>query len=221
VTDIALALMGEIVLRARELVAQGANGAAGQTARDAIATEIEQLVDSLKSVANAQYAGRYVFAGSETLTPPYQVGAGDGYAGNAAALRREIGPDVQIDLNVTGQAVIGDASGGLLATLRTVVAHLRAGDTAALQGGDLTAIDAAHETITTARATVGARADRLENAAARLQQVEDTSARLLSETEDADMAKALIDFSMQQAVYQSALKAGANVIQPSLMDFLR
>jgi flagellin-like hook-associated protein FlgL len=31
----------------------------------------------------------------------------------------------------------------------------------------------------------------------------------------------LIDFSMQQAVYQSALKSGANIIQPSLMDFLR
>ena len=35
------------------------------------------------------------------------------------------------------------------------------------------------------------------------------------------MAKTLIDFSTQQAVYQAALKAGAKIIQPSLMDFLR
>jgi flagellar hook-associated protein 3 FlgL len=221
VTDTALGQIGDIALRPRELVVQGANGATGPQARDAIATEIEQLVDSLKSVANAQYAGRYVFAGSDTLTPPYQLGANDTYGGNAETLRREIGPNVQIDLNVTGGAVIGDGSGGLIATLRKVAADLRANDTAALQNGDLSAIDAAHDTIVSARATVGARANRLETAAGRLQEVEDTTARLLSETEDADMAKTLIDFSMQQAVYQSALKAGANVIQPSLMDFLR
>ena len=39
-------------------------------------------------------------------------------------------------------------------------------------------------------------------------------------TEDADMAKTMVDFSTQQAVYQSALRAGAQIIQPSLMDFL-
>jgi flagellin-like hook-associated protein FlgL len=35
------------------------------------------------------------------------------------------------------------------------------------------------------------------------------------------MAKTLIDFSMQQSVYQSALQSGANIIQASLLDFLR
>jgi flagellar hook-associated protein 3 FlgL len=44
---------------------------------------------------------------------------------------------------------------------------------------------------------------------------------MLSNTEDADMAKTLVDFSTQQAVYQSALNAGARVVQVSLLDFLR
>ena len=43
----------------------------------------------------------------------------------------------------------------------------------------------------------------------------------LSNTEDADMAKTLIDFSTQTSAYQAALKAGANIVQTSLMDFLR
>jgi flagellar hook-associated protein 3 FlgL len=34
------------------------------------------------------------------------------------------------------------------------------------------------------------------------------------------MAQTMIDFSTQSAVYQAALKAGATLIQPSLMDFL-
>ncbi len=44
---------------------------------------------------------------------------------------------------------------------------------------------------------------------------------LLSKTEDADMAKTLVDASTQQAVYQSALQAGAKIVQTSLLDFLR
>jgi flagellar hook-associated protein 3 FlgL len=220
-TDSALSQMGDIALRARELLIQGATDSAGPTAREAIATEIDQLADSLKSAANSQYAGRYIFAGSNTLTAPYSLGASDVYAGNGEIVKREIGPGVRVDLNVAGGAVVGNETSGLLFTLRTIAADLRAGNTAALQNADMTALDTAHETITTTRATVGARANRLDAAGARLLQLEEHTRKLLSETEDADMAKALVDFSMQQAVYQSALKSGAQIIQPSLMDFLR
>ncbi|MEA2385870.1 MAG: flagellar hook-associated protein 3 FlgL, partial [Thermoleophilaceae bacterium] len=72
-----------------------------------------------------------------------------------------------------------------------------------------------------ARATVGATTNRLEAADNRLAEVEESAIKLLSDVEDADMAKTLIDFSMQQNVYQSALHAGANIIQQSLLDFLR
>ena len=43
----------------------------------------------------------------------------------------------------------------------------------------------------------------------------------LSDTEDADIAKTLIDLNSQSAAYQAALRAGANIVQTSLMDFLR
>jgi len=42
----------------------------------------------------------------------------------------------------------------------------------------------------------------------------------LSDTEDADIAKTLIDLNSQTAAYQAALRAGANLVQSSLMDFL-
>ena len=35
------------------------------------------------------------------------------------------------------------------------------------------------------------------------------------------MAKTMVAFSMQQSVYQSALRSGANIVQSSLLDFLR
>jgi flagellar hook-associated protein 3 FlgL len=220
VTDTALSKISDSLLRVRDLVVQAANDTSGASARSDIAAEITQLIDSVKAEGNAQYAGRYVFAGSATTTQPYQMGASDAYAGNGEVMKREIGPNVQIDLNQTGIAVLGDTNNGLLKSLRTIVTDLQSNNGTALQNTDLQAIDTAVDTISNAQAVNGASQNRLQTASSRLQEMEQTTTQLLSNTEDADMAKTLVDFSTQQAVYQSALRAGAQIIQPSLMDFL-
>jgi flagellar hook-associated protein 3 FlgL len=89
------------------------------------------------------------------------------------------------------------------------------------RGGDLQALDVNLQRLVQARATVGATTNRLESADSRLQEVEESLTKLLTNVEDADMAKTAVDFSMQQSVYQSALHAGANIVQQSLLDFLR
>jgi flagellar hook-associated protein 3 FlgL len=219
VTDTALASVGDVVLRVRDLTVQAANGATPAADRAVIAREVAQLIDAAKNAGNAQYAGRYVLAGTSTLSPPYSL-ADDAYHGDTEAITREIGPGVRLGINVTGDAVLGDASGGLIKTLRDVQAHLQANDIAALSS-DLAAIDAVHDTVLAARSDVGARTNRLDAAQARLAELEEAGAALLSNTEDADMAKTLVDASTQQAVYQSALRAGAEIVQSSLLDFLR
>jgi flagellar hook-associated protein 3 FlgL len=228
VTETALARITDTVQRARELLVQGASDSAGQPARDAIAAEIDALVQTLKQEANATYGGRHVFSGTATGTAPYALGAADAYAGDASAVVREIGPGVTVQVNVTGADVLGSGQaandGKLLDVLRDVADHLRGGtavDRDALRGTDLARLTSNLEELTRLRSFVGATQNRLETAAGRLGEVEETSMKLLSETEDADMARALVDFSMQQSVYQSALRAGANVIQASLLDFLQ
>jgi flagellar hook-associated protein 3 FlgL len=221
VTDTTLSHISDYVLRARDLVVQGANDTAGPGGRSAIVAELTQIVDSIKSEANTQIAGRYIFSGSATTTKPYALGATDTYAGNTDMMKREIGPGVQIDLNESGSAVIGDSSSGLLKTLRDAITHLNAGDTASLQTTDLAALSSAQDSVINVRAQVGARQTRLDTATSRLQEVEQTQTELLSKTEDADMAKTYVDFSTQQAVYQAALKAGSLIVQTSLLDFLK
>jgi flagellar hook-associated protein 3 FlgL len=221
-TDTALNSISQFTLRARDLLVQGATDTMSQDGRNAIASEIDQLIDSIKTSANTQYAGRYVFGGSQTLTPPYQQGAVDTYAGDTASLKREIGRGVSVDVNIDGLTAVGDGSTGLIAALRKVSTDLRTpGTTAQLQTTDIQAIDDAHDALTNVQAIVGARTNRLESAQDRLSQLEETTTKLLSETEDADMAKTITDYSNQQTVYQAALKAGAAIIQPSLLDFLR
>lgn len=45
--------------------------------------------------------------------------------------------------------------------------------------------------------------------------------QMKSDAEDADQAEVILNYKMAEAVYQAALAAGAKVIQPTLMDFLR
>jgi flagellar hook-associated protein 3 FlgL len=228
VSDAALAKITEAVHRARELTIQGASDSAGPTARKAAAAEIDQLIAAVKQEANASYGGRYVFSGTTTDTAPYSVAGADAYLGNAAAVAREIGPGVSVQVNVIASTLLGNGQGAndglLIDTLRDISQHLKSGtiaDANTLRTTDLKALDTNLDAISQTRATVGATTNRLESADSRLQQVEESSIKLLSDVEDADMAKTYVDFSMQQSVYQSALRAGANIVQQSLMDFLR
>ncbi|SDH19537.1 flagellar hook-associated protein 3 FlgL [Alteribacillus persepolensis] len=71
------------------------------------------------------------------------------------------------------------------------------------------------------RAEMGARLNRVEMIEERLGSQEVIAERIMSENEDADMEKVITDLMSQENVHRAALGAGARIIQPTLMDFLR
>ncbi len=223
-TEAALSSMTDVVHRAKVLVVQGAGDSSSPQSRATVAKEIDQLIGSLKEQANTAYGGRHLFSGTATKTPPYGT-ATDAYQGNPDRIAREIGPGVSLTINTTADEVLGSGQGAaddkLLDTLADIRDHLLSGDTASLQGTDMTRLDAAVDTLLDLRAANGAVGNRLESAEGRLAAVEELATKSLSETEDADMAKTVIDLSTQTSAYQAALRAGANIVQSSLMDFLR
>lgn len=227
-TEAALSRITDIVQRARELLIDGGNDSNGPVAREAIATEIDALTESLKQEANATYGGRYVFAGTATETPPYALGAVDTFAGNTGTVARTIGSGVSVAVNVDVQQLLGDGQGAgdnrLLDTMRDMAEHLRGGtpaDAEALRNTDLARLDTNLDELTRVRAVVGSTSNRLATASRRLDELEESSLDLLSRTEDADMAETLVQYATQKSAYESALHAGANIVQASLLDFLR
>ncbi len=225
--DTALGTMSDVLGRVRELLVQGANDTAGPAERAAMAGEIDQLAESLKQEANVQYGGRSVFAGTATDTAPYALGGADRYQGDAGTITRAIGPGVELPINTDVRALLGDGQAArdnlLLNTLRDISDHLRGGtpaDANALRGTDLQRLDASVDVLNGIRADVGARTNRLAVAGARLSGLALNATRLLSDVEDADMAQTITQYTTQQAAYSAALKAGANIVQSSLLDFL-
>jgi flagellar hook-associated protein 3 FlgL len=232
-TESALDSITGFVNRASSLVLQGANDSADASARNSLADEIDQIIQGIKETANASYGGRYLMSGTATSTPPYKLGADDAYQGDEAGLDptlpgvvREIGPGVTMTINLVGREILGDGranptDGKLLNVLRDVSDHLRANDGAALRGADTTNLQKQLDAVLQVRARNGAMTNRLEAASTRLDQIQGAVTEQLSNTEDADIAKTMIDFNSQSAAYQASLRAGANIVQSSLMDFLR
>lgn len=71
--DSALGSATDILQRIRELGVQGANGVYSKEDRALIATEIEQLLEELVTIANTKFKGKALFGGNETLEDPFKV----------------------------------------------------------------------------------------------------------------------------------------------------
>jgi flagellar hook-associated protein 3 FlgL len=79
----------------------------------------------------------------------------------------------------------------------------------------------AHDHLLTNIAELGGRYRRLELITARFEQDDVNYTRMKSDAEDVELGEAIMLWRMAEAVYQSSLAAGARIIQPTLMDFLR
>lgn len=223
----ALSSIASQVQRVRELVLQGASGIDSSTDLEDIAEEVEQLTEGIKQDADTQYAGQYVFSGTLTGTAPYKAGAEDAYQGNTGTISRAIAPRSSVDVAVQLSSVLGSgeaaSDGKLLDTLRTIAAGLREGTPAAvetLRTTDLHALDANINALTGLQAEAGAVTNQLQLALSRISSLQDATTAQLSNVQDANVAQVSIEFSNEHAAFEAALRAGASIVQESLLEFL-
>jgi flagellar hook-associated protein 3 FlgL len=225
--DTSLSNVMNMLQRAQELTVQASNGAESPTDLSASADEMDQLADAMKQEANTQYNGQYIFSGTATTTQPYSSATGDVFQGNTAPITRQIGPGSSLQVNVDISGLLGSGTsandGKLLNTLRTIAADMRSGNSAGvadLSGNQLTNLQSSLNSLVQLQANAGAAQNRLTLAGDRIQGLQNSDTAALSNDEDVNMAKAVTTFSSEQAAFSAALKAGANIVQSSLMDFL-
>lgn len=214
-SDTALANATGVLQQVRTLVVSATSGTVPQSARNDAASQVQQLQQSLLGAANAQYDGYYLFAGDQTQQPAFTP-AGV-YQGDAGQRRYEIGPGADVTVNVTGAAAFGN----LFKTLGNIVTDLQAGNTSSLSNTDLPALDAGMNQLLDQRAVGGAALQRLTSANTQLMSLQTATDQILSSITDANVAKTIVGYQQQQQSYQLALAAGANLIQQSLLDFLK
>ncbi len=216
--DSTLTSMLDGVRRSRDLMLQGAStGSNGPDAREALAQELTQIRESLIAQANTQHMGRPLFGGTvDGVAYDPTTGA---FMGNAYDVSRAVADGVRVQVNISGPEAFTAGSDDLFTVLDDAITQLRTAP--ASLNTTLGRLDKVMEQMRTALADVGTRYGRVESAMA---EVNDTSIDLqatLSEVENVDIAKAIVDLQMQEVAYQASLGATARVMQPSLLDFLR
>jgi flagellar hook-associated protein 3 FlgL len=224
----AMRSISQSVQRVRELLVQGANGTYNQEDLDTMANQVEQLAEGIKQDANTQYAGQYIFSGTETTTAPYEQGKNDEYKGNEGTISRGVGPGASVTISTNISTLLGNGEaaedGKLLDTLRTIAKNMRSGtpeEREALGSTDLQKIDGNIETLTQLQGTAGSATDQLQTALTRNEDLQTSVAEALSNIDDTNVAAVSISYANEQAAYEAALRAGANIVQESLLNFLQ
>ena len=210
--------------RAGEIAVLGVGINSGDS-YDARASEVDSLIEQAVQTANSRQTGDHLFGGTKTDAPPFTVtrdGSGKitgvTYAGAATAAQIRISDSATITAQTDG------ATNQKLGTFINNMVALRD----ALQAHDGAAVKAVQPALHTSESDLigtmsdlGATQTRLESAQqaneGRFAELEG----LTSADTDADIAQTIIRLTQAQATYQAALQSGAQLLQHSLLDYLR
>ena len=225
-TDTALTTVINQVHRVRELTGRAANeGTMSAASREAIAVEVDALRDSLLGVANSTINGRPLFGGVTTGSVAYDrdsgdyVGAPPTAGGADLGIMRRVSNADQVRIDITGVEAFDPQGADLFDVVGGIADHVR-NDYSAL-AGDLEALNVALDRLLSATSSIGARSARMGSAGQVNLDMQLTLASQLVDVEDIDLARTIMDLNQSEVGYKAALQATAQVIQPTLVDFLR
>ncbi|MPW24768.1 flagellar hook-associated protein 3 [Alkalibaculum sp. M08DMB] len=228
--DSALAGVTAGLQRIRDLIIYGANETLDTIDREAIKAEVAMEVEGIADVLNTNFDGRYIFAGQTTTTKPYSI-VGNTLTYNEAAnqgadknIFREISKGVIIEIDTVGSSITSTDTAtteDLGELMNNIILALENGDTNALSGDILKDMDKHLENVIGVRSKVGATTNRLEAAESRNVSENLNLETLFSERAHIDIAEKYMEYSVMKTVYQASLSAGAMILQPSLLDYLR
>ena len=200
VADGALGTVGDMLQRVRDLAVQASNGTLTDAQRKNLDIEVQQILSEVgKTGTDTEFNGVKILAGSVATAASavtLQVGA------NASQnIAFTIGTVSASDLGISGIAVSSAASASAA----------------------IASLDAAINTVTTARANLGAIQNRLESTINRLGVTAENVQAAESRIRDADMAQEMIQFTKNQILQQSgtAMLAQANQAPQSILSLLR
>lgn len=215
----------DVLQRLRNLAIQGANGSYRTEDKAAILQEVSQLRDELRTIANTQYEGRYVFGGIKTDQQPFpsDVTLSPADRGNLSV---EIAPGVTVNYNITSPDMFGDTTNGSINNIFSVIdnfsTYLSSGtSTSDISKDTIASIDSWIKTASSNRTSLAGLANRFDMAEQRFTQNNTLLEGYLNDNQATDIAQASLQLNQNQATLQAALEVGSKALPLSLVDFLR
>ncbi|HEY7098530.1 MAG TPA: flagellar hook-associated protein FlgL [Terriglobales bacterium] len=207
--------------RAITLGVQGATGTESDADRMALAQEASGIRDSLISLANTSFEGRFIFSGT-SQNRPYALdntqASGVRYDGNSGVNHVTIGDGFQLQMNLPGAQLFSATGPGMFQAINDLITSLTT-DTGI--DAAVTSLRASFDHVTAQRVFYGNALNQIES-----QQINLSNLKLqLSQQENvvagADLTQAASQLVNAENARNAALAAVAKVSQSNLFDFLR
>lgn len=208
--------------------------------RKTIAGEVKALVDHMMQTANTAVGSQYIFGGFNTTEPPFTrdssgkalyngLDLSDSSAANVAkinaeesqSIRFEVGFSNKMEVSANGVELMGTGDDSLLNLLDSIVSELENGASAETLTARISDVQKAQSIMLTNTVSMGAKMTKIELLENRYAKDIINYTEIKSSIEDVDQVEALMQLKMSEAIYNQALSAGAQIIQPSLLDYLR
>lgn len=229
-----VAALGEVnsaLVRAKQIAVEGANGTVGGQEYEALAAEVDGLLDRVLTAANAEVDGSNLFGGTGTGGTPFRVSGFDS-RGRPAAVAYDgagdrgqalVGPGQTVPTRYAGDQVFRRGGADVFAALIGLRDDLRspALDKAAAVGRRLGQVDAAREAVADATAEQASDLAGLQALGNRLADLKLGADARTGEIEGTDYAEAAVQLQQHQTAYEATLAVAARLVQPSLLEFIR
>jgi len=205
-----------------ELMVDAKNWAVNQFAsasmdREAAITSVQNIREQMVQMSNSKMGNVYVFAGFQTLTPPF---ASDGtYNGDNGYYSVMTADNMEMQVEADGSRIFQGAE-DVFDALDQLIVGLQTDDVALIQS-QIGRFEQAQEQVQMVRAESGAKYQQLQLVEQQTAKLKLTFEEMMDSTEKANIEETVIDFNNQELAYELALNAAAKIIQPTLMDFLR
>ncbi len=218
--------LGSVVTSLTQAVSlgtEGANGTINGSNLQAIATQVQGILQSVVAQANTSYQGTYLFGGTETTTAPYTASSssssGYAYNGNNAVNSVAVGDDMNVQVNLPGSQIFSNSSGDVLGSLSSLVTALQSGNATAI-GNATNAVSAALSDVSQQRVFYGNAETQLNSQETYLQQETVNLTSQQTSLVDVNEALAATNLSQAETANSAAEAAAAKVLPVSLLNYL-
>lgn len=220
-TDETMTEMIKLFDDAKAIAVQGSNATQDASSRAALAQSVDAQLDRLVDLVNTVHDGRFLFSGTASLTKPFEMnGDRDNvlYRGDLDTYQVEVGFSAKAVINQNGFQLWKESE-DIFQTLVDLRDALNDND--ASEVGDLISnVDEVASHITSLQGELGGRMQRLELSRNQLERAKLHLGEIISREEDVDVAETIMQMQSAQVALEAGLQTAAQVIQPSLVDFL-
>jgi flagellar hook-associated protein 3 FlgL len=208
--------------RAVSLGVEGANGTLSDGDRASIANELQGIQSQLVSLSNASYEGRYVFAGTNTNTPPFVVDntvpSGVRYVGNTDVNQVSIGNGNKLAVNQPGSHLFSAPGNDVFLAINSLIQALQSNTGI---GAAVTSLGAANSYLSAQRVFYGNASNQAQSQSTYLNAAKLQIAQQQNTLGGADLAAAATNLARSQIDTQATLATISKLTQNNLFSYLK